>query len=125
MTREGASLTNNVVGKESEGHPKLKTLEKWIKSRQKPACLRIPHLTPSSGDEYYYSMLVLFRPFWNESTDSTIGDETPHDAFLRQINNFDMNSSQFLNMAQQIQDAIVRIRLQFKSPAHHLILQYK
>ena len=91
----------NAVGKESPNHPKLKTFDKWLQKRQKPACLRIPHLTPASGDEYYYSLLVLFKPFRNESTDSIKQDEPPRDAFLRQSDNFDMSSSNFLNMAQQ------------------------
>ncbi len=100
----------NVTGKETEtsSHPKLKTFEKWVKKRQKPACLRVPYLTPASGDEYYYSLLVLFKPFRNE-LDMI---ESPRDAFMRQANYLDINSSTFLNMAQQIQDAIVRIRLQ-------------
>lgn len=34
---------------------------------------------------------------------------------MRQSNELDMNSSTFLNMAQQIQEAIVRIRLQQSS----------
>ena len=58
----------------------LKTFEKWVYKRQKPACLRIPHLTPASGDEYYYSLLVLFKLFQNES--EIIQDvESPRDAF--------------------------------------------
>lgn len=36
--------------------PKLKSYEKWVRKRQKGACLRIPHLTPSSGDKFYYSL---------------------------------------------------------------------
>ena len=56
----------NVTKKETETS-KLKTFKKWVHKRQKPACLRIPHLTPASGDEYYYSLLVLFKPFRNES----------------------------------------------------------
>jgi len=56
----------NVTGKET-GMSNLKTFEKWVYKCQKPACLRIPHLTPASGDEYYYSLLVLFKPFQNES----------------------------------------------------------
>ena len=78
---------------------------------QKPACLRIPHLTPDSGDEYYYSLLVLFQPFRSES-DIVHENESPRDSFMRQTDSLDMISSTCLNMAQQIQDAIVRIRLQ-------------
>ena len=101
--KDGTTRTN---------HPKLKNYEKWVKKRQKPACLRVPYLTPASGDEYYYSLFVLFRPFRNESTDIVQQCETARDAFIRQTDDLDMNSSTFLNMAQQIQDAIVRIRLQ-------------
>lgn len=38
--------------------------------------------------------------------------ETPRDTFVRQTDDLDMNSSIYLSMAQEIQDAIVRIRLQ-------------
>ena len=82
------------------------------KEEAEASLLRVPYLTPASGDEYYYSLLVLFRPFRNESTDLLQQDETARDAFLRQADDLDMNSSIFLGMAQQIQDAIVRIRLQ-------------
>ncbi|ORU93952.1 MAG: hypothetical protein A6F71_09080 [Cycloclasticus sp. symbiont of Poecilosclerida sp. M] len=105
-----------VTGKDGtsrNSHPKLKSYEKWIKKRQKPACLRVPYLTAASGDKYYYSLLVLFRPFHNESTDLLLQGETARDAFIRKTDDLDMNSSTFLNMAQQIQDAIVRIRFHY------------
>ena len=41
--------------------------------------------------------------------------ESSRDVFIRQTDALDMNSSAFLNMAQQVQDAIVRIRLQDSS----------
>lgn len=78
----------------------------------KPACLRLPHLTPATGDEYYYSMLVLFKPFRNETTDLIHEGESPRDAYVRQTDDFDINSSNFMSMAQSIQDAIVQIRIQ-------------
>ena len=81
-----------VTGKEET---KLKNHEKWVK-RQKPDCLRVP---------YYYSLLVLFRPFRNESTNLLQQGETARDAFIRQTDDLDMNLSTCLNMAQQIQDA--------------------
>lgn len=102
------------TGKQSPNSTKLKTYDMWAKKRQKPACLRLPHLTPASGDEYYYSLLVLFKPFRQESEIIHDG-ESPTDAFVRQSDSLDTNSSTFLNMAQQIQEAIVRIRLQDSS----------
>lgn len=87
------------------------------------AYLRIPHLTAASGDEYYYSLLVLFKPFRNESTDITQQDESPRDAFLRQSDDLDMTSSNFLHMTQQIQNAIVRIRLQDSSTPLDIAVQ--
>ena len=72
----------NVVGTENGSHPKLKTFDKWVKKRQKPACLRKPPLTQTSGDEYY-SLRVLFKPFRNESMDLVKDGESPRDAFLR------------------------------------------
>ena len=85
---------------------------KKVKKRQKPACLRTPHLTQASGDEYYYSLFVLFKPFRNDSTDLVQDGESPRDAFLRQTDDLETSSSTYLSMAQQIQAAIVRIRLQ-------------
>lgn len=102
----------NVIGKQtSPTQAKLKTFEKWISKRQKPACLRIPHLTPASGDEYYYSLLLPFR------TEACLiqDHESARDAFQRQSNDFDMNSSPYLNMVREIQNAIVRVRLQDSS----------
>jgi len=95
----------------ASNQPKLKTFEKWIKKRQKPACLRIPHLTPTNGDEYYYGLLMLFKPFRNEA-DLMQPGESSRDAFQRQIDSLDMHSSPYLHMAQEIQQAIIRIRLQ-------------
>ena len=85
-----------VTGKDETSHPKLKSYEKRVKKRQKPACMRVPYLTAANGDEYYYSLLVLFRPFRNESTDIVQQGETARDAFIRQIDDLDMNSSTFL-----------------------------
>jgi len=76
----------------ASNQPKLKTFEKWIKKRQKPACLRIPHLTPTNGDEYYYGLLMLFKPFRNEA-DLMQPGESSRDAFQRQIDSLDMHSS--------------------------------
>ena len=84
-----------VIGKGNTSLPKLKTSEKWVKQRKKPACLRIPHLTPASGDEYYYSMLVLFKPFQKEATDLMNPNELPRDAFLRQANDFLITVSKY------------------------------
>ena len=113
----------NLLGKQtSTTQIKLKTFEKWVSKRQKPACLRIPHLTPGSGDEYYYSLLLLFKPFRTEA--HLIQDhESARDAFLRQSNELDMNSSPYLNMARQIQNAIVTIRLQESSTPSDIAAQ--
>ena len=99
-----------ILGKQtSTGQHKLKSL---VSKRQTPACLRIPHLT--HGDECYYSLLLLFKPFCTESQ-LIQEDESARDTFQRQSNDLDMNSSPYLTMARQIQNAIVRIRLQESS----------
>ena len=81
----------------------------WIHKRQKPACLRIPQFL-NTTDEYYYSLLMLFKRYRNES-ELLQENETSRDAFMRQIDSLDTDSAPYLNMAQEIQLAIVRIQL--------------
>jgi len=52
---------------ENSSYPKLITIDKWLRKRQKSACLRIPHLTPARGDDYYYSINVLFKTLSNST----------------------------------------------------------
>ena len=101
--------TYTVSSKENNSIQKLNLFDMWIHKRRKPACLRIPQFS-NTTDEYYYSLLMLFKPYRNES-ELLQENETSRDAFMRQMDSLDTDSAPYLNMAQKIQLAIVRIQL--------------
>ena len=57
---------------------------------------------------------MLFKPYRNES-ELLQENETSRDAFMRQMDSLDTDSAPYLNMAQEIQLAIVRIQLLLKA----------
>ena len=103
------ATTYTVSSKENNSIQKLNLFDMWIHKRRKPACLRIPQFS-NTTDEYYYSLLMLFKPYRNES-ELLQENETSRDAFMRQMDSLDTDSAPYLNMAQEIQLAIVRIQL--------------
>ena len=55
----------------------------WVRLRRKQACLRIPIQTVEShGDDYYYSLLLLYIPWRKEPEDLLKGHSSATEAFI-------------------------------------------
>ena len=98
--------TDNINTQSGMQRFKLQDSSKWIRQRTKPACLRTNHTSlVKNEDEFYYGLLYLFVP-WRNTYELLVPWKTLKDAFVNYSNRMDMETAQYLNMADKLTKAI-------------------
>ena len=83
----------------------------WIRLRRKQACLRIPVQTVEShGDDYYYSLLLLYVPWRREPVDILQGHGSAMEAFLARQNEMVVLNAENHSFADEVQRAVVQLQ---------------
>ena len=99
-----------ISSKASSSAIKLKSIEKWIIPRRKPACVRTPYIIPSMGDKYYYHILFLFMP-WRQECELSPPEFTVQEYFLHCQPLIDKSSLEFQSFQSDINRAVQQIQL--------------
>ena len=98
-------------GRQSQPRYKLQDNMGWIKLRTKQACLRTPVMTPSShGDDYYYSLMLLYIPWRQEKADSLQNPETAVAAFIACESELKVLNAQHEAFAEEVQRAVQQLQ---------------
>ena len=83
----------------------------WVRLRRKQACLRIPVQTVEShGDDYYYSLLLLYIPWRKEPVDILQGHGSAMEAFLARQNEMVVLNAENHSFADEVQRAVVQLQ---------------
>ena len=83
----------------------------WVRLRRKQACLRIPVQTVEShGDDYYYSLLLLYVPWRREPVDLLQGHGSAMEAFLARQNEMVVLNAENHSFADEVQRAVVQLQ---------------
>ena len=83
----------------------------WVCLRRKQACLRIPVQTVEShGDDYYYSLLLLYVPWRREPEDILQGHGSAMEAFLARQNEMVVLNAENHSFANEVQRAVVQLQ---------------
>ena len=83
----------------------------WVRLRRKQACLRIPVQTVEShGDDYYYSLLLLYVPWRKEPVDILQGHGSAMEAFLARQNEMVVLNAENHSFADEVQRAVVQLQ---------------
>ena len=83
----------------------------WVRLRRKQACLRIPVQTVEShGDDYYYSLLLLYVPWRREPEDILQGHGSAMEAFLARQNEMVVLNAENHSFADEVQRAVVQLQ---------------
>ena len=83
----------------------------WVRLRRKQACLRIPVQTPEShGDDYYYSLLLLYIPWRKEPEDLLHGYGTAMEAFIARKDEMVVLNAENHTFADEVQRAVVQLQ---------------
>ena len=83
----------------------------FIRKRVKEACLRVPRLTPeSSGDEYYYSLLLLYLP-WRQEEELLEGHASAMAAFVAKEGELQVLHEQNAAFADEVRFAVDQLRV--------------
>ena len=83
----------------------------WIKLRTKQACLRTPIMTPQShGDEYYYSLLLLYIPWRREKKDLLLKHDSALSAFIAREKEMKVLNCEHHTFAEEVQRAVQQLQ---------------
>ena len=83
----------------------------WVRLRRKQACLHIPVQTVEShGDDYYYSLLLLYVPWRREPEDILQGHGSAMEAFLARQNEMVVLNAENHSFADKVQRAVVQLQ---------------
>ena len=83
----------------------------WLRLRRKQACLRIPVQTPEShGDDYYYSLLLLYLPWRKEPEDLLQGHSSAMEAFIAREGEMVVLNAQNHSFADEVRRAVVQLQ---------------
>ena len=83
----------------------------WVRLRRKQACLRIPVQTPEShGDDYYYSLLLLYLPWRKEPEDLLQGHPSAMEAFIAREGEMVVLNAQNHSFADEVRRAVVQLQ---------------
>ena len=83
----------------------------WVRLRRKQACLRIPvQIVESHGDDYYYSLLLLYVPWRREPEDILQGHGSAMEAFLARQNEMVVLNAENHSFADEVQRAVVQLQ---------------
>ncbi|XP_078600775.1 uncharacterized protein LOC144875890 [Branchiostoma floridae x Branchiostoma japonicum] len=89
---------------------KLQQCDRWIKKRQKLACIRSSKLSSGNGDDYFYGLLYMYYPWRNEN--DILGEyDCAQDAFSAKKDQFDNSLAQHFHFTSDIEQAIMQVRL--------------
>ena len=92
----------------------------YIRQRVKEACLRVPRLSPEKdGDEYYYSLLLLYLP-WRLEEELTEGCDTAMAVFVRKEDQLQVLHAANAAMAEEVRFAAEQLRV--LDPQHDLTI---
>jgi len=95
--------------------------DKHFKKRSRPACLKVQYMTPQTdGDEYYYKLLFLYLPWYDESKllqpySSSV------DAFLNKQSQFDPEYKEYGNFTDEVTKAVQQLRILMSDDTSTLI----
>ena len=83
----------------------------WVRLRKKQACLRIPVQTAEShGDDYYYSLLLLYIPWMKEPEDLLLKHYSAMEAFIAREGEMVILNAQNHSFADEVQRAVVQLQ---------------
>ena len=83
----------------------------WVHLRRKQACFRIPVQTVEShGDDYYYSLLLLYVPWRREPGDILQGRGSAMEAFLARQHEMVVLNAENHSFADEVQRAVVQLQ---------------
>ena len=83
----------------------------WVRLRRKQACLRIPvQIVESHGDDYYYSLLLLYIPWRIEPEDLLQGHGSAMESFLARQNEMVVLNAENYSFADEVQRAVVQLQ---------------
>ena len=83
----------------------------WIKLRTKQACLRTPIMTPQShGDEYYYSLLLLYIPWRREKEDLLLKHDSALSAFIAREKEMKVLNCEHHTFAEEVQRVVQQLQ---------------
>ena len=84
----------------------------WVRLRRKQACLRIPVQTVEShGDDYYYSLLLLYIPWRKEPEDLLKGHSSAMEAFIVGEGEMVVLNAHNHAFADEVQKAVVQLQV--------------
>ena len=82
-----------------------------IRQRRKQACLRTPIMTPEShGDDYYYSLMLLYIP-WRVEEDLIRGHSSSMSVFIVNENELNVLDVQHHSFAEEVQRAVQQLQV--------------
>ena len=83
----------------------------WVQLRRKQACLRIPVQTAEShGDDYYYSLLLLYIPWRKEPEDLLQGHSSAMEAFIAREGEMVVLNATNHTFAAEVQRAVMQLQ---------------
>ena len=83
----------------------------WVHLRRKQACLQIPVQTVEShGDDYYYSLLLLYIPWRKEPEDLLKGHSSAMQAFIVREGEMVVFNAHNHAFADEVQKAVVQLQ---------------
>ena len=83
----------------------------WVRLRRKQACLRIPVQTVEShGDDYYYSLLLLYIPWRKEPVDLLLHHSSAMEAFIAREGEMVVLNAENHTFADEVQRAVVQLQ---------------
>ena len=113
IPREDSRKKDDYTGPGRRSQPRYKLQDNmgWIKLRTKRACLRTPVMTPSShGDDYYYSLMLLYIPWRQEKADLLQNHETAMAAFIARESELKVLNAQHEAFAEEVQRAVQQLQ---------------
>ena len=83
----------------------------WVHLRRKQACLQIPVQTVEShGDDYYYSLLLLYTPWRKEPVDLLLHHSSAMEAFIAREGEMVLLNAENHTFADEVQRAVVQLQ---------------
>ena len=84
-------------------HSQLQNNLGWVRLRRKQACLQIPVQTVEShGDDYYYSLLLLYIPWRKEPEDLLLHLSSAMEAFIAREGEMVVLNTENHNFADEV-----------------------